>query len=87
MRSIFPAAYWRQGLGRLLMREAASGLAAMKHESLCLWVLQKNKRAAEFYKALGGQRCGRMSIEVGGRTLEDVAFGWRNTRELLQKSS
>ena len=73
------ASYWRKGLGRVLMKQAADGLAAMKHRSMCLWVLQGNERAIGFYKALGGQRCGKKDIEIGGSTRTELCFGWRNT--------
>ena len=73
----------RQGLGRQLMREAALKLKDMKHRSLCLWVLEKNARAVEFYKKLGGQRCGKKDIEVGGTKVKDVAIGWRDTAGLM----
>lgn len=75
----------RQGLGRQLMGAAAARLKEMKHRSLCLWVLEKNLPAIEFYKALGGQRCGKKDIEVGGTKVKDVAYGWRSTESLLIK--
>ena len=79
--------YWQQGLGRQLMREAALKLKDMKHKSLCLWVLEGNKRAISFYKALGGQRCGKKQVEIGGKPLPELCFGWRDTAPLLQTAS
>ena len=79
---ILPA-YWRQGLGRRLMAEAASGLRTMKHKSLCLWVLEGNVRAVAFYKALGGQRCGVKTIDIGGTAVRECVFGWRDTAGLV----
>jgi GNAT superfamily N-acetyltransferase len=76
------APYWRRGLGRVLMKHTAEGLAAMKHRSMCLWVLEGNERAINFYKALGGQRCGRKQIEIGGRQRTELCFGWRSTDAL-----
>jgi GNAT superfamily N-acetyltransferase len=76
------APYWRKGLGRTLMRAAAEGLAAMKHKSMCLWVLGGNERAIQFYKALGGQRCGKKEIEIGGARRTELCFGWRSTDAL-----
>lgn len=73
------APYWRKGLGRVLMRQTAEGLALMKHKSMCLWVLQGNERAIGFYKALGGQRCGKKEIDIAGSTRTELCFGWRNT--------
>ena len=74
--------YWRQGLGRTLMSQAVARLREKKHRSLCLWVLEKNSRAVGFYKALGGERCGRKSVEIGGKTLTDICFGWRDISRL-----
>ena len=75
--------YWRQGLGTRLMRQAAQGLAAMKHKSMCLWVLEKNNRAVSFYKKIGGERCGKKDIEIGPSMAREICFGWRDTGTLL----
>jgi GNAT superfamily N-acetyltransferase len=74
---------WGTGLGQLLMKKAAEELAEMKHKSLCLWVLEKNKRAVSFYKKMGGQRCGKQNIEIGPTTAKEIAFGWRDSNVLL----
>lgn len=71
--------YWRQGLGKQLMRAAAARLKEKKHKSLCLWVLEKNARGNAFYKALGGQRCGKKDVTIGNQKLVDVCYGWRDT--------
>jgi GNAT superfamily N-acetyltransferase len=76
-------AVWRQGLGRALLREAAVTLKTQKHKSLCLWVMDGNKRANDFYKALGGQRIGKKQVEVGGKMLPEAAYGWRDTASLM----
>lgn len=75
--------YWRHGIGRQLMAGAAAALRDQKMKSLCLWVLERNARAVPFYKALGGQKCGSKKVEIGGRTLTDIAFGWRDSATLL----
>ncbi len=74
---ILPA-YWRQGLGKALMRAAAGRLKERKHKALCLWVLEKNTRGNAFYKALGGQRCGKKDVMIGQTKLSDVCYGWRD---------
>lgn len=73
-----------QGLGRRLMSAAAAQLKEKKHKSLCLWVVEGNKRAIEFYKALGGQRCGKKPTEIGGHAMTDVCFGWRDAGILIK---
>lgn len=80
-------AYWRAGLGRQLMAAAAAALRVQKHKSLCLWVMEKNPRAVPFYKALGGQKCGSKTVEIGGKPLSEIAFGWRDTTILQMPPS
>jgi ribosomal protein S18 acetylase RimI-like enzyme len=77
--------YWRHGLGRRLMSDAVTRLKEKKHRSLCLWVLEKNTRAVGFYKALGGERCGKKPVEIGSRILTDICYGWRNSA-ILEES-
>lgn len=79
--------YWRQGLGRQLLRAAALKLKDMKHSSLCLWVIEKNHRALDFYKALSGERCGSREIDVGGTKLKELAIGWRKTQPLMTEQT
>lgn len=79
--------YWRAGLGRQLIDAAVTNLGERKLRSLCLWVLEGNTRAVAFYKALGGQKCGTKRIEIGGRTVVEAAFGWRDTRILQMPPS
>lgn len=76
--------YWRQGLGTLLVKAAAQKLREMKHKSLCLWVLEKNRRGTSFYKKLGGERCGKKEVTFGPTTAREVCYGWRDTAPLLQ---
>lgn len=73
----------RKGLGTQLMAAAATEMKARKHKSLCLWVLEGNKRAIAFYKARGGQKCGTKTVDIGGKMLPEAAFGWRDTAPLL----
>lgn len=82
---ILPA-YWRAGLGRRLLGEATEALREKRQKSLCLWVMEGNKRAVSFYKALGGQRVGSKKVEIGGRTLTEIAFGWRDSAVLLPQA-
>jgi ribosomal protein S18 acetylase RimI-like enzyme len=79
---ILPA-YWRQGLGKRLIGMAAARLEEKKHKSMCLWVMEKNIRGNAFYKSLGGERCGKKQVEIGGKMLQDVCYGWRSTKNLV----
>lgn len=70
--------HYRKGLGTLLMREAVNGLKEQKHNSLCLWVLEKNDRARKFYESFGGQRVGKKMITIGPDSVKEICYGWRD---------
>jgi len=70
--------YYRQGIGKRLFVQAAESIRAMKQKSTCLWVMDKNERANRFYKALGGERCGKNFVEIGPSKIKDVCYGWRS---------
>jgi GNAT superfamily N-acetyltransferase len=55
----------RGGIGTQLMMETAERLAARGRSTLYLWVLEGNDGARAFYRALGGEECGRGSVADG----------------------
>jgi ribosomal protein S18 acetylase RimI-like enzyme len=73
----------RQGLGRALMAAVARRLLAQGGQSLCLWVLRDNAPARRFYESLGGIEVGEKTESMGGRRLEEVAYGWEDLRHFL----
>jgi GNAT superfamily N-acetyltransferase len=75
--------HWRQKLGSQLFTHALTDLREKKHRSVCLWVMEGNKRAVSFYKAKGGQKCGTNKVDIGGKLLNDIAYGWRDFTSLL----
>ena len=78
--------FYRKGLGTALLKAAVRGLEEMRHKSMCLWVLEKNKRAGLFYKHLGGERCGKKMITVGPSEAREICYGWRDTNILMPDS-
>ena len=44
---------------------------------MLVWVLAENP-SRQFYEALGGQELGQQEITVGGATLVEVAYGWKD---------
>ena len=63
------------GYGKLLVRRIAQELANKGYHSLVIWVLKDNP-ACRFYEKLGGKRVGEKVVEVGGKELTDVGYGW-----------
>ena len=73
--------YQHRGLGRWLIDAVAEGLAAEGKRSMLAWVRAENP-SRPFYEALGGKLLGSQDIEIGGVTLNEVAYGWDDTRNL-----
>ena len=76
--------YWRQGIGTQLIQQAVQNLKAKKHTSMCLWVLDKNKRACGFYEKVGAQRVGKKMVEFGPSKMKEICYGWRDIDEVLK---
>jgi GNAT superfamily N-acetyltransferase len=64
-----------RGVGRALMTEAFRRLRELGHRAALVWVLSANP-ACRFYETLGARRVRTTPIDIGGRELEMVAFGW-----------
>ena len=73
---------WReQGIGRLLLAQAARHLATLSCRSVFLWVLSDNP-SRWFYEHLGGRPALRSVTQVGGRRLPQVAMVWERIETL-----
>lgn len=78
---------WRdRGLGRALLRAAASGLAEIGCRTVFLWVLRDNP-SRWFYERLGGRRVAEATISVGGRPLVQTAVAWDPIERLLETNA
>lgn len=79
--------YWRQGIGKKLMQHGVEHLIKDGHKSACLWVVERNKNACQFYAHLGGQKLGKIQADIGpdGHTqsVKEACYGWRNNLETL----
>lgn len=65
----------KRGAGRRLVEEIVKDLRASELKSMIVWVLAQNP-AVEFYKRLGAIPVSEKNIEIGGRSLLDLALGW-----------
>lgn len=65
-----------QGLGRRLVQAAVAGLLAQELASMLVWVLAENP-VRGFYERLGGVYLREKTIQIGGSSLQEVAYGWR----------
>ena len=74
-----------RGLGRRLMRAAASHLIAAGCRSCFVWVLRNNP-SRWFYERIGGRAVAEAPIRVGGVPIMQTAFVWDPIEKLLQAS-
>lgn len=72
-----------RGIGRALFTEAARRLLEFGSSSMLVWVLKENPTRG-FYEHLGGVYLREKPIEIGGRELMEVAYGWRELKNFRQ---
>ena len=73
-------AFQGMGYGKLLVTRVTLELANRGCHSMVIWVLKDNP-ACRFYEKLGGQMTAEKVVEIGGKALEDVAYGWPHLAE------
>jgi len=72
------------GLGKALFVEAAHWLLDHSYTSMLLWALKDNP-ARGFYEAMGGVVIASESFTLGNQELIEVAYGWRDIHQLLNR--
>lgn len=74
----------REGIGRLLMADAARWIAAMQPDwSMHLWVYQANAKTVAFYRSFGGVEVDqRIIVTPAGNRATVLRFEWRDPIEL-----
>jgi GNAT superfamily N-acetyltransferase len=72
----------RKGIGRCLVQAVAEELSRSGTTSMMVWVLADNP-ACRFYAALGGKPVHQKELEIGGKPLIEIAYGWTDTASLL----
>jgi ribosomal protein S18 acetylase RimI-like enzyme len=66
----------RRGLGQELAMTLREWLVMQGFSSMIVWVLELNLPAVSFYKRMGGLQIAQKTIEIGGKVLTELAFGW-----------
>ena len=72
-----------RGIGRRLVVSLASRLIQESMTALLVWVLAANP-ARKFYERLGGQLIYEKETSIGGASLIEVAYGWRDAYTLIE---
>lgn len=69
-----------KGLGRKLFEAIVMDLQEKKFHSMLIWALVENP-ACHFYEKMGGKRVDTAEIEIDGKQLKEIAFGWERLTE------
>ena len=64
-----------KGFGQKLFRSVVDDLKEKQLNSLLIWALADNP-ACRFYEKLGGKKIDTAEIELDGKKLGEVAYGW-----------
>jgi ribosomal protein S18 acetylase RimI-like enzyme len=74
----------RKGIGRALLAHVAKELSAAGVSSLEIGCVKENP-SCDFYKHLGGIEMGRRPNSVDRYQTEEILFGWRNIKALIDE--
>ena len=66
-----------RGIGSRLFRAIATDLQSSGHRGMYVWVLKDNPSRG-FYERMGGRPLTTAEIEIGGKTLTEVSYGWED---------
>jgi ribosomal protein S18 acetylase RimI-like enzyme len=75
----------RRGTGKELVLAVANDLKVRGLNSMLVWVLAENP-FRKFYVALGGEQFASKKTVVGGKTLEELGFGWKSLDLLIERA-
>lgn len=73
-----------KGIGRILLKKAAEGLAERRLVPVIIWTLFDNPRSRGFYESRGGTVVAERTEPFDGYELHEVGYGWRDAAPLLQ---
>ncbi|MFA9559137.1 N-acetyltransferase family protein [Evansella sp. AB-rgal1] len=72
-----------QSLGLKLFESVAHHLVSLHHSSMALWTFQHHD-SCSFFHHLNGKEVYKKNTTIGGKDLEEIAFGWDNIATLSQ---
>ena len=73
----------RKQIGKKLVLFVSRDLKTRGFNSMLVWVLAGNP-FKKFYVSLGGEQIASKIVEVGGRNLEELGFGWKSLDSLTE---
>jgi ribosomal protein S18 acetylase RimI-like enzyme len=74
--------YQRKGLGKLLIEPIVKDLIQKDISSMTVLVLEEN-RSRLFYESLGAKKIDVVEIEILGKKLNEIVYGWEDIRIII----
>lgn len=73
-----------QGIGKALFNSVMKELRKLGMNTMLVFVLADNKSAL-FYEAMGGKAIDKVGVEIAGKKLKELVYGWDNINTLSNK--
>jgi ribosomal protein S18 acetylase RimI-like enzyme len=74
--------YQRNGLGKLLLEPLIEELKQQDIFSMTVLVLEENS-SRRFYESLGAKKIDTIEIELSGKKLSEIVYGWDDIRTIV----
>src|SRR5699024_1311461 len=75
------AGHQRKGIGKQLFDSIVESLKQKNISSMAVFVLEDNKSRL-FYERLGARKIDTIGIEISGKKLNELVYGWRDITEI-----
>ncbi|NMH73606.1 GNAT family N-acetyltransferase [Bacillus sp. RO2] len=72
--------YQGQGVGKALVQPIVDEIIGMGLSTMLVLVLKDNESRL-FYEALGGKKLDELEVQIAGKKLSEVVYGWENLKE------
>ncbi|QOY34751.1 N-acetyltransferase family protein [Anaerobacillus isosaccharinicus] len=74
--------YQGQGIGKALVKPIIEEIRGMGLNSMLVLVLEDNTSRL-FYEALGGKKLDAIEVEIAGKKLSELVYGWKDIRIII----
>lgn len=74
--------YQGKGIGTDLVKPIIKDIIEVGLNSMLVLVLEDNN-SRKFYESLGGRKIDTVEVEIGGKKLSELVYGWQDIRILL----
>ncbi|MFJ7973754.1 GNAT family N-acetyltransferase [Psychrobacillus sp. NPDC096389] len=71
-----------QGIGKALVKPIIEEIIEMRFNSMLVLVLKDNSSRL-FYEALGGEKIDTIEVQIAGKKLSELVYGWEDIRNIF----